>query len=125
MAYDDFCHRLYKSEATAASAYDVAAIYTFGKGAAVNFPESLLQESPKRLVDLPVGSTSGVVGFAPSSSYKEERYLTQKTKPAANSPKTLSNDSKSKKKGRTSGYRGVVYNSEFNAWQISTTSLGY
>ena len=116
MSYSLHCCRLYNSESAAACGYDIAAIYAFGKGTAVNFADSLLKEFPERLIDVSIEPASGVIGFAPRKGVEANPHL------SAVAP--LENDKK-RGKAKTSKYRGVVYNTEFNAWQISTTALGY
>ena len=118
------CHRLYKSEAAAATGYDIAAIYAFGKGTAVNFAESLLKEFPERLIDVSIGSESGVIGFTPRSPSKEGSSEGHQIK-SDTKGSTISDISGKLKGSKTSKFRGVVYNPQFNAWQISMTALGY
>ena len=119
IVYTNFCRRLYKNEATAAIGYDIAAIYVYGKGTSVNFVDSLFKEYPKRLIDVSIEPDSGVIGFVPHPPPKSKgcqvEYTTDSTVASVNYAKN----------SKTSKYRGVVYNSQFNAWQISTTALGF
>ena len=115
---------MYGSEAAAAAGYDIAAIYAFGKCAAVNFAESLLKECPERLIDVSIGSESGVIGFTPRPPSKGSHSEGHQISSGTNGLRA--SDVSGKLKGnKTSKFRGVVYNPQFNAWQISMTALGY